>query len=368
MENKIMKIVLVIPYNPLEEVGGLEIGTLFLANNLIQEGNEVIILTKGMSGKLGVPIVGFSSFANLCQYLVCKYEQIDVVQWMEIFPDQGEIDIQAMTSGVLRSLGIKVILMVATSGNLKNRGNGELTTRLIQNCFDDYVISNNDQIAEFFDSGIILSEQNAIGLGVDLQNIFIPADDQLKRRLRDELGLPQNKILCLFIGRFVERKRPDFLLKAWEKLSGLYNRAALVVVGSGMNQHDSIGSEIEEMAKSSKSSHFRDVTINPEKYYQACDIMLLPSSREGQPNVLLESMACANAIIGSDIAGINEMLINDINGLTFSVNDQDSFIKSICLLVDNEDLRLNYGQKARYSVLKKDWGIVTKQYIELYKK
>ena len=46
--------------------------------------------------------------------------------------------------------------------------------------------------------------------------------------------------------------------------------------------------------------------------------MLLPSSREGQPNVLMEMMACGNPVIGSDIAGIRELLVHEENGLTFS--------------------------------------------------
>jgi len=363
-----MKVCLAIPYNPLVEVGGLEIGTLYLAKNLIKNGIDAEILTIGTSGqKEGTPVMGFSSLSQLCQYLVCHYEELDVVHWLEIFPNVGEIDIQAMTSGILRSLGKKVILMVATSGNLKSRGTGELITPLIKYCFDDYVISNDDQILEFRDVGINLTGRNAIGFGVDTMEVFKPIEVSEKIRLRNQLGLPQDKVLCLFLGRFVERKCPDFLLKSWSTLKDIYSQSELVVVGSGMQQHDSIESDIVKLAEAAEGVNFRDITDCPSQYYQACDIFLLPSSREGQPNVLLESMACSNAVIGSDIAGIRELLINGFNGLTFKTKDKKSFTDAIRLLVRNKELRLDYGRVARSMIsAEKDWSVVTKKYLDLY--
>jgi len=365
-----MKVMLVIPYNPLEEVGGLELGTLRLAKDMRRCGVETIIVTKGTTGNFeGISIIGFPSLPEIGRYLINNLDIFDIVHWLEIFPDSGEVDIQAMISRLLRSFGKKVIFMVATSGNLENRGTGELTTPLIKSCADAYVISNTDQVLEFAKAGIDSNLVNIIGFGVDASNVFKPVDELEKAKLRVALGLPKDKILCLFVGRFVERKRPDFLLKAWSSLDDLYDKTELVIVGSGMQQHDSIESSVVGLAKDAKHVFFRDITDCPHEYYQACDILLLPSSREGQPNVLLEAMACGNAVIGSDIAGINELLLDKINGITFDPNNHGNFTEAIRLLVNNKDLCLKYGNVARQDIMaKKDLSIVTEQYLNLYNK
>jgi glycosyltransferase involved in cell wall biosynthesis len=361
-----MKIALVIPYNPLEEIGGLELGTMRLATSLQQLGHAPVVITKGQSGTFqNIEVKGYASFAELCRHLI-SYQAYDIVHWLEIFPDKGEVELQGMTSCLLRSCGTKVVMMVATSGNLRTRGQGLLTTSLLQKAADYYIVSNPDQIQEFEASGIT-DNVSIIGFGVDTTSTFFPLDNVQKSSMRTTLGLPNDKILCLFVGRFVERKRPDFLLKCWQTLSCIHDQAELVVVGSGMGQHDSIEESLTTLAVATPKSHFRDITINPEKYYQACDVLLLPSSREGQPNVLMEMMSCGNPVIGSDIAGIRELLIHGRTGLMFPLNDRDAFRSAVVNLVNDGDYRKLLGQAAREKIVsEKDVSQVAKQYVELY--
>lgn len=360
-----MKVALVLPYNPLEEVGGLEIGTVIHAKTLIQQGHKAVIFTEGITGTInGVSVIGFADFSKLCLALLSQSE-FDVFHWMEIFPGEKEVELQGMTSGLLKSVGKKTILMVATSGNMHNRGTGYLATPLLKSTMDAYVISNPAQLAEFAES-TITDRIHIIGFGVDT-SVFRPVNSQEQAALRRELELPLNKTLCLFVGRFVERKRPDFLLGAWEQLSSLHDQTTLVVVGSGMDQHDSIEGKVVQLAKSTPNAIFRGITKNPEKYYQACDLLLLPSDREGQPNVLMEMMSCGNPVIGSAIPGIVELLADEVNGLTFPVNNQTVFMSHIRRLVNDPNARKTLGREARSLIAStKDVQIVTRQYLKLY--
>jgi glycosyltransferase involved in cell wall biosynthesis len=364
-----MKIALVIPYNPLEEVGGLELSTVRYASSLIKAGMSATIITKGLSGsKAEVPVVGLGNYIELCRYLLVHESEFDVIHWLEIFPDPGEVELQGMMSGVLRSFGKKIVLMIATSGNLRNRGTGYLATPLLKNTIDAYVVSNPEQLNELAESNI-RDNIHIIGFGVDTQNVFIPADQSQRMAIRKALCLPQNKVLCLFVGRFVERKRPDFLLRCWQQLSDIYDKAELVVVGSGMNQHDSIENSLSALAAETTHVSFRDITDNPESYYQCCDMLLLPSSREGQPNVLMEMMACGNPVIGSDIAGIRELLVHEKTGLLFQPHDIEQFGRHIRALIFDSELRSRLGNVAREIIVKeKNQNTVLKQYIQLYEK
>lgn len=362
-----MKVALVIPYNPLEEVGGLELGTLVLAVDLIKCGHEAVIISKGQSGMMdGVPIRGYSDFISLCRSLIVNSAEFDIIHWLEIFPGPGEIELQGMASGLLRAEGKKVILMVATSGNLETRGKGYLITPLLKQTMDAYVISNPAQLAEFASCGI-KDNIHIIGFGVNTTEVFRPVSQGEKLALRRALNLPLNRVLCLFMGRFVARKKPDFLLKAWQSMEDVYDRAELVVVGSGMDQHDSIEENVRALASLTKHVHFRDITKNPEKYYQACDLLLLPSEREGQPNVMLEMMACGNPVVGSDIPGLREIIINGSTGMIFPENDQAAFTQAVRRLIEDQAVRLESGVQARKLIVSaKDVRVVTEQYLKLY--
>lgn len=367
---RLMNIGLVIPYNPLEEIGGLEIGTVRLAQALKKLGHKPIIITKGKSGtRNGIIIKGKKNIIEISNWLI-KNGSLDVVQWMEIFPESEEINIQCFTSGLLRYFGKRVFLMVATSKNLERRGNGKLTKTLIKNTFDGYIISNSDQIREFKEYGIT-ENVFPLGLGIDTENIFYPADFTTKIELRKKLNLPIDKVLLLFVGRFVERKRADFLLNVWRHLTHIYDKASLVIVGSGMGQHDSNEEKISDMIKHCSNLVHREFgsSLNPSEYYRACDILILPSNREGQPNVLLEAMACGIPVIGSDIPGIIELLRDRKNGFIFSVNNSKELSGTIEELVENEELRVNLGKEGRKLILRtKNIEYVAKQYIKIYKK
>lgn len=361
-----MKVALAIPYNPLEEVGGLELGTIRLATALFKCGCEVEILTKGVSGmKDGVMIRGFINLVEMCRWLLAQPERYNVVHWLEIFPDKGEVEIQAMCSCLLRSFKVRVVFMVATSGNLKTRGSGPLITPLMQQAADTFIVSNPEQLEEFAESGIY-EDVRVIGFGIDTQQ-FRPANQSEKLKLRTLLGLPKEKTLCLFIGRFVERKRPDFLLHNWQAMEHLHGTSELVVVGSGMGQHDSIETELASLVASTRHTIFREVTEHPEHYYKACDLLLLPSSREGQPNVLMEAMACGNPVVGSDIPGIRELLYHNVTGFLFPVDDSHAFREAVSRLVAEKSLRERFGEAARNKITaEKRVEAVAQTYINLY--
>ncbi len=366
-----MKIVLAIPYNPLEEIGGLEIGTVRLARSLERIGHTTRIITKGKSGSVeGINIAGKQNMAEICEWLVGNHKEFDILNWMEIFPDGGEIDMQCLASGLLRSFGKKVFLMVATSGNLKNRGGTGFTKTLVQNTMDGYVISNFGQVLEFENYGI-KNNVYPIGFGVDTENTFYPAGISEKIELRKKLDLPLDKTIVLFIGRFVERKRPIFLLNAWQSLPDIYQNAVLVIVGSGMGQHDSIEKRVIEISKRCKNIILREFShdLKSADYFRASDIFVLPSDREGQPNVMLEAMASGIPVIGSAIPGITELLKNGENGITFPVDDSKAFADLIKKFVRNKRARKEFGIAGRELICKeKSLDHVARQYQALYER
>jgi glycosyltransferase involved in cell wall biosynthesis len=53
-------------------------------------------------------------------------------------------------------------------------------------------------------------------------------------------------------------------------------------------------------------------------YYSAADVTLLCSTREGMPNVVLESVACGTPVVAADVGGVGEVLKRREAGMLFA--------------------------------------------------
>ena len=81
------------------------------------------------------------------------------------------------------------------------------------------------------------------------------------------------------------------------------------------------------------------------------DIVILPSLYEGCPKSLLEAMSCGKATIGSDVAGIKEIIQHKETGY-ITKNDYLSISRSIDFLLSNHELTLKMGRAAREYIQK----------------
>ena len=126
--------------------------------------------------------------------------------------------------------------------------------------------------------------------GVDLE-LFKPGTDS-PAALREQLGFEAERPLLLFVGRFVPKKR----LSVIRALADANPDWQWCVIGSG--PEDPAGWELP------------NVTVRPPcaqgtlvRYYQAADLLVLPSVGEGFPLVVQEAMACGlMTVISAEVA------------------------------------------------------------------
>lgn len=132
--------------------------------------------------------------------------------------------------------------------------------------------------------------------------------ENTRKKLRQELEIPDNCIAVGHVGRFNPQKNHDFLIDVFEKLNQKNHDTMLFLFGDGTLQN-----QIKEKVKEKKlESHvkFMGVRENVNEYLSAMDVMLLPSLHEGLPLVLLEWQMCGLPVLVSDTV-TTECIIND---------------------------------------------------------
>jgi glycosyltransferase involved in cell wall biosynthesis len=137
---------------------------------------------------------------------------------------------------------------------------------------------------------------------------FRPAGPERRRRLRARFGWPADRLVMLFVGRFVEKKG----LRILRDLAERFPECEWVFIGWGPDSPPRWGLPNVRCPGSLGREEIAS-------YYQAADLLVLPSVGEGFPLVVQEAMACGTpALISKDTAlavpGIEDVaLVSDLD-------------------------------------------------------
>ena len=166
-----------------------------------------------------------------------------------------------------------------------------------------------------------LVKEKLVQFGVERKKIHVlyPAVDTQKYRPtavpEDYLGKKglQGKKILLSVGRLIERKGHDQVIRALPRMIQSFPQVLYAIVGIGPHEKNLR----EEVRRLKLESHVRFLGRVPEKelnwLYNACDLFLMPSREiedgghiEGFGIVYLEANACAKPVIGGRSGGVAE--------------------------------------------------------------
>lgn len=128
-------------------------------------------------------------------------------------------------------------------------------------------------------------------------------NESVRRKMRKELNLENNFVIG-HIGRFSPIKNHMFLLKVFDKIHSVDKTSVLLLIGDYKNSKTSAYTEsvMAAIKKHNLSDCVRiiDFTYNINEYYQAMDVFVLPSIKEGLPLVTIEAQAASLPCVVSE--------------------------------------------------------------------
>lgn len=182
--------------------------------------------------------------------------------------------------------------------------------------------------------------------GVDT-NRFIP-NALVKKEVRAELGIKENEVVYMFLGRMNSEKGINELAEAFNRLRKKHVNVRLLLVGG---DEENMTPKVKQKVNDIESVIFYGVTPTPERLIQACDIYCMPSYREGFGLSVIEASLLEKPIICSDTYGLMESIIENKTGLRHKVADVDSLHFAMEKLFYDQNLVESLGKGGRAYVL-----------------
>ncbi|HUQ65008.1 MAG TPA: glycosyltransferase family 4 protein, partial [Flavitalea sp.] len=220
------------------------------------------------------------------------------------------------------------------------------------------------------------------------QSHFVAMTTIIKTNLL-HAGVPENKIVMipngillddsckndysgaenvLFVGNLYQQpaKGVDILIKAWKIVIMAVPQAKLSIAGDGnlsayrqyVKEHN-IQSSVIFLGK---HNNVHELMLNT-------DIFVLPSRREGMPNVLMEAMLTGVPCIGTSISGSQDLLEGGECGIIVPPSDIQQLAGAIIYLLEKRDVAAVMGRNARKRIIASyNINDIADRYANLYSK
>ena len=121
-----------------------------------------------------------------------------------------------------------------------------------------------------------------------------------RQEFRDSLQL-SDRLTFLYVGRIAVDKGVANLVGAFVRLNAKYRNISLLIVGEGPEL-----AHLVSRYRDCQNIHFLGYRDDVGTYYQASDVAVIPSSREGMSTFVLEAMFHGLPVISTMVGGMEE--------------------------------------------------------------
>jgi len=207
--------------------------------------------------------------------------------------------------------------------------------------------------------------------GEDSKIVIIPngMGNSFFKKINNNDFKKKNKIkgkIALFFGRLNITKGPDKFVEIGKLVLKEKKGITFVIRGPDEGMKETV----KKLIGKEKNIILLEETRDRKeiiKMYQASEIYILPSYREGLPLTLFEAMASGLPIVASPVNGIPYEMKEPENGFLIKYGNNEEFKKKIIKLLENPALRKRISKNNLKKARQYDWDIINRKIIEVYK-
>jgi glycosyltransferase involved in cell wall biosynthesis len=352
------------------EYSGAALQALTLARELQQRGHHVEFVTNRWPGLAASGVVEgfpvrrlkpgrwrkhreFRLWFNLARYVWQRRHDFDILH------SHGAYYTHAFIGPLSRMAGLKSLVKASLAEDdlqdLKLPLIGALHRQMLRR-IDAYVAISLDLVQEFRDGGFAPDKIHHIPNGVEI-NQFPPCPPEQRAMPRSQLGLPTDRPIALYVGVLDQRKNIEWLAEQWIQHHGFASNGLLLIIGP-QSREDTDGALRGRLAALARAHPallaLRDFSPDIGLYYQSADALVLPSLKEGLPNVVLEAMAAGLPCVAARASGSRELIEEGETGFTYAHGDVAQMGEAVRRCLSPEGIRLGARARevvqARYSI------------------
>ena len=263
------------------------------------------------------------------------------------------------------------ITMFHTLARLKQQARPEEVESALRIEYEGRIISSvdriavatpdeRDQLARIY--GVSRQRMTIVPCGVDLRH-FQPLDRQ---QAKASLGI-NGKPTLLFVGRPDPLKGGELLIQA----TGMLQHPATVIMVGGNLEGDPELERLRQVAREQGlEDEIRFVGAIPQeelpRFYNAADLMVVPSYYESFGLVAVEALACGTPVIATKVGGLQYIVEDGENGFLIPWRCAGLFAEKIDAALGDASVLDELRACARPSVMRFSWRIVAEQIRQVY--
>ena len=229
----------------------------------------------------------------------------------------------------------------------------------------DVITTPSHSMKDFISKYGVKKEMVVIPNAIDL-SLFQEKKDDYSNKLKDQIGLQENDIVLLYVGRISFEKNIDKIIKAMKILQKRnVTNIKLLLVGDG-----NATKKIKEMVHSlnlNEMVKFVGMVDNEivKYYYSLSDIFVFASTSETFGMVIIEAFASGVPVLAVKAPGVIDIVTDRLDGILVE-EDVFQFAENLEMLVKNKDLRSKLSNGALNKAKNYSIANVSDQMLELY--
>ncbi len=200
-------------------------------------------------------------------------------------------------------------------------------------------------------------------------DVFTTGDKAAARR---DLGLPPDEPIVLFVGRVQPLKGIDVAVDAFSLVQRRRPGARLLVIGgpsgpNGVSELDMVRERIGRLALSGHADLIEPVAHDRlPRYYQAADVLLVPSRSESFGLVAVEAQACGLPVVGANVGGLSYAVSDGVSGYLIDGWDPEDYATTAISIIDDPEHAAQLSKGATAYSAEFSWEATAGRFFELY--